>query len=65
MLRFLEVHCINTCYLHEVIVPVRLGETINRSLSNIVAQNGEVWNALSMHNLQPSLFDFSRQAVFS
>ena len=58
MARLIEVHRIKTVYIPEVLVKMRLGGTTNNSLSNIVKQNREIWQALVEHGLQPSLSAF-------
>ena len=58
MARYLEVHRIKTLHLDEVLVHMRMGGTTNRSLRNIVQQNREIWHALGMHKLTPSLPSF-------
>ena len=55
MARLLEVKRIKTVYLPEVLVKMRLGGTTNKSLSNIVKQNREIWRALVAHGLRPGL----------
>lgn len=55
MARLLEVKRIKTVYLPEVLVKMRLGGTTNKSLSNIVKQNREIWRALVAHGLRPAL----------
>ena len=51
MMRFLEVNKINTIYVPEVWVKMRVGGTTNKNLKNIVTQNKEVLQALKNHNL--------------
>lgn len=58
MARFLEVHRITTRYIPEVLVKMRMGGMTNRSWSNIVTQNLEIWRALKGHGLRPSLTSF-------
>lgn len=58
MARLLEVRRIKTVYLSEVLVKMRLGGTTNKSLSNIVKQNREIWSALVAHGLEPGLTAF-------
>lgn len=65
MARMLEVHRIRTRYLPEVLVNMRMGGTTNRSLSNIVIQNREVWRALRAHGLRPSLISFAGGKLLS
>jgi hypothetical protein len=35
-----------------------MGGTTNRSLANILKQNQEIWSALKVHRLRPSLMSF-------
>ena len=58
MMRFLEVHRINALYIPEILVRMRTGGTTNRSVSNIVRQNLEIWRALKDHGLRPSVSSF-------
>ena len=58
MLRFVEVNRIRTRYIPEVLVKMRMGGTSNRSWSNVVMQNCEIWRAFSEHSLRPSLISF-------
>lgn len=58
MARFMEVHRIRTRYLPELIVKMRTGGASNHSLSNVLLQNREIWRAMTMHNMQPSVFPF-------
>jgi len=58
MARFIEVYRIRTRYIPEVLVKMRMGGTTNRSWSNVVIQNREIWRALKAHGLHPSLISF-------
>ncbi len=58
MARFLEVHRTNTVYVPEVIVKMRTGGASNHSMSNVILQNREIWRAMTMHNMRPSLLPF-------
>jgi glycosyltransferase involved in cell wall biosynthesis len=58
MARLLEVHRIRTRYIPEVLVTMRLGGTTNRSWSNVFRQNREIFKALKVHGLSPSLATF-------
>jgi glycosyltransferase involved in cell wall biosynthesis len=72
MMRFLEVHGTRARYLPKVLVKMRMGGTTNKSWRNVLQQNREIWHALKMHGLQPSLPNFvmgkllsrSRQYLF-
>jgi glycosyltransferase involved in cell wall biosynthesis len=65
MARFMEVHRIETRYIPEVLVTMRLGGTTNRSWSNVVKQNREIFRALKAHGLRPSLASFGLGKVLS
>jgi glycosyltransferase involved in cell wall biosynthesis len=65
MARFMEVHRIRTRYIPEVLVTMRLGGTTNRSWSNVVRQNREIFRALKAHGLRPSLASFGFGKLFS
>ena len=58
MARLIEVHRVKTVYIPKVLVKMRLGGTTNRSWSNILKQNLEIWHALGVHRLRPSLISF-------
>lgn len=58
MARFMEVHRIRTRYIPKMLVKMRMGGTTNRSWSNVVTQNREIWRALKTHGLNPSLTSF-------
>ena len=58
MARYLEVARITTCYIPEVLVKMRLGGTTNKSLGNILKQNGEIRQALRKLGLKFSLSKF-------
>jgi glycosyltransferase involved in cell wall biosynthesis len=65
MARLLEVHRIKVHYLPEVLVNMRMGGTTNRNWSNIVLQNREIWRALKVHDLRPSLVGFLTGKLWS
>jgi len=65
MARYLEVHQIRARHLGEVLVHMRMGGTTNRSLSNILQQNREIWRALGMHQLGRSLPNFVLRKLFA
>lgn len=58
MSRYLEVHRIHARYIGQVLVHMRMGGTTNKSLKNILQQNREIWRALAIHHLNPSLPSF-------
>ena len=51
MLRFLGKHRISTCYIHEVLIKMRIGGASNRSISNILRKSSEDLRAMKMHNI--------------
>ncbi len=59
MARFLELHRIRAVHVPEVLVRMRTGGATNRSLANIVRQNGEIIRALRKHGLASSLTGFA------
>jgi len=58
MARLIEVHRIRAVYIPKVLVHMRMGGTTNRSFRNIWQQNLEIWAALKLHRLSPSLPSF-------
>jgi glycosyltransferase involved in cell wall biosynthesis len=58
MMRFLEVQKINSRYIPELWIKMRLGGTTNKSFKNIVMQNKEVLHALKSHNLHVNWISF-------
>jgi len=58
MARYLEAARITSCYIPEVLVKMRLGGTTNKSLGNILKQNGEIRQALKQLGLRFSLSKF-------
>lgn len=65
MMRFMEVHRINTRYIPEVLVKMRIGGKSNRAWSNVLTQNREILHALKGHGLRPSLISFVSGKLFS
>lgn len=65
MARLLEVHRVRSTYINKVLVHMRMGGTTNRSLRNIVQQNREIWGALKLHRLTPSLPSFIGRKLFA
>ena len=55
MIRLFEVQRVKSRYLPEILVKMRMGGTTNRSWSNVLQQNREIWHALQGHDLHPSL----------
>ena len=58
MARFIEVHRINTEYLPELLVKMRIGGVSNHNWRSILLQNREFWRAMKAHQMQPSLLTF-------
>ena len=58
MARYLESARINSFYIPDVLVKMRLGGTTNKSLANIWKQNVEIRQALNKLGLRFSLFKF-------
>lgn len=54
MMRFLEVHRISSEHLPVVLVKMRMGGQTNRSIRNVVRQNGKWMAALRKHGLEYS-----------
>ena len=65
MARLLEVHRVRSIYINKVLVHMRMGGTTNRSLRNIIQQNREIWGALKLHRLTPSLPSFIGRKLFA
>ena len=65
MMRLLEVQRINTRHIPEVLVKMRMGGTTNRSWSNVLLQNREIWHALKRHGLRASIVPFLIGKVLS
>jgi glycosyltransferase involved in cell wall biosynthesis len=59
MARYMEVHRINTRYIPEVLVKMRLGGATNRSWAALVQQNREIWRSLKSHGLRPRFTSFA------
>tara|TARA_B100001093_G_C26787965_1_gene997578 strand:+ start:321 stop:1085 length:765 start_codon:yes stop_codon:yes gene_type:complete len=58
MMRFLEINKIKVRYIPQLWVKMRMGGTTNKSLRNILLQNGEVLSALNYHNLPVNYVSF-------
>ncbi|MFL9924590.1 glycosyltransferase family 2 protein [Herbaspirillum lusitanum] len=65
MMRFLEARSVTSQYIEGVFVKMRLGGTTNKSISNIVKQNGEILRALRKHNLSSSVTLFAVRKLIS
>ena len=58
MARFMEVHGINTSYLPELLVKMRLGGASNHNWTAILLQNREIWRAMNDLHMKPALLPF-------
>jgi glycosyltransferase involved in cell wall biosynthesis len=58
MMRFLEVQKINSRYIPELWIKMRLGGITNKNFKNILIQNKEVLHALKNHNLSVNWISF-------
>lgn len=65
MIRFLEVQKINSLYVPETWIKMRMGGTTNKNLKNIFIQNQEIIHSLKEHNLPVSLINFFINKIFS
>jgi glycosyltransferase involved in cell wall biosynthesis len=65
MMRLLEIHKINVCYISELWVKMRIGGLSNKSLRTILIQNLEDLHALKEHNLPKNIFFFLANKIFS
>lgn len=65
MMRFLEIHKINTYYIPELWVKMRIGGISSRSFKNIIKQNQEDLKALKKHSLPHNIFFFIINKIFS
>jgi glycosyltransferase involved in cell wall biosynthesis len=58
LFRFIEKNEVNTKYLPKVLVKMRLGGTTNKSISNVIRQNKEIFTILREHYADFSMFKF-------
>ena len=65
MMRFLQVHKINSYYVPELWVKMRMGGLSNKSFKTIFKQNLEVLDALQKHNLPKNYIIFFIYKFFS
>ena len=56
MSRFLSKHNINTVYIPEVFVRMRLGGATNANIGNILTQNIEIFKSMLKNGIRPSPF---------
>ncbi|MCK5706674.1 MAG: glycosyltransferase [Candidatus Aureabacteria bacterium] len=55
MLRFLEKHRINSYYIPEVLIKMRIGGSSNRSIMQILKANYECYKAFKINGMKPNL----------
>ena len=65
MMRFLEVKKINTYYIPEVMVKMRMGGISNKNLKNIIKLNKEILYALKSYDLPNNYFTFFANKILS
>jgi len=65
MMRFLEIHKINSRYIPEVWIKMRMGGTTNKNIKNIWAQNQEVISSFDKNGLSVNLIIFFINKIFS
>jgi glycosyltransferase involved in cell wall biosynthesis len=58
MMRFLERGNIVSCYIPSILVKMRVGGVSNRSWSNVIIQNREIYKALKNNGIDFSYFKF-------
>tara|TARA_A100001015_G_C15041426_1_gene739902 strand:- start:3219 stop:3899 length:681 start_codon:yes stop_codon:yes gene_type:complete len=65
MMRFLEVNKIQSLYIPEVWVKMRMGGVTNKSLKNILLQNWEIINSIKKNGLSISFLSFFINKIIS
>ena len=65
MMRLLEVHNIQTQYLNEIWVKMRLGGLSNKNFKSILKQNQDILRALSNHTLSSNIITFVINKILS
>lgn len=65
MLRYLECGEVNSTYIPNVLVRMRLGGASNESLKSIAQQNRDIFSALRVNNVQFSMVWFSLNKIAS
>ena len=65
MMRLLEVHNIQTQYLNEVWIKMRLGGLSNKNFKSILNQNQDILRALRSHTLTSNIVIFAIYKIFS
>ena len=63
MLRFMDVHKLNSHPLDEVTVNMKLGGESNKSFRNIMKSNYDIQNSFKKYNLKPRLLYTYRRWV--
>ena len=65
MFRFIEIHKINTQYIPEVWVKMRMGGTTNVKLKNIWLQNKEIFHSINKNGLSANSWKFFIYKIIS
>ncbi|MDC0988826.1 glycosyltransferase family 2 protein [Candidatus Pelagibacter sp.] len=65
MMRLLEVHNIQTQYLNEIWIKMRLGGLSNKNFKSILKQNKDILRALRSHALSNNLIIFAINKILS
>ena len=65
MMRFLEIHKVNSLYIPEVLVKMRLGGATNKNLKNIWTQNREILDSFHKNGLSVNIIYFCLFKVIS
>ena len=65
MMRLLEVHNIQTQYLNEIWIKMRLGGLSNKNFKSILKQNQDILRALSNHTLSSNIITFVINKILS
>ena len=65
MMRLLEVHNIQTQYVNEIWIKMRLGGLSNKNFKSILKQNQDILRALSNHTLSSNIITFVINKILS
>ena len=65
MMRFFEIAGMRSTHIPRVFVMMRLGGATNKSLSNVIRQNREIWRSMRANGLRASLVRFVLSKVAS
>ena len=65
MMRFLEIYKINSLYVPDMWIKMRMGGITNKNLKNIWTQNREILRALNKHNLSANPINFFSKKIIS